>query len=238
MKVGILAAGIGSRLQPYTNDKPKALLEINKTTMIGNLIKQLKDNNLKDFVIIVGHEDKKLINYLRNTFPKDHFKFIYNSNYYNMNNIYSFYLLKPYVLNEDLILANSDLICEDAIVELLAKSPLNTVMVDNKKKLNEESMKILINDKGHISQMGKELIPSASYGEYIGLLKLSHDRVSQIMETVGDFIHKGEVNVWYENAINKDLRILELLPISTSGHQWFEIDTHEDYSSAIEIFGL
>lgn len=237
MKIAILAAGVGSRLQPLTNDKPKSLLKIKNGTIIGKLVNQFKLNGFNEFIIVLGYQEKKLKDYLTYTFPNEHFEFIYNSNYEIMNNIYSFYLLRPFIKENNLLLVNSDLVCEDAIIKIAVDSPLNTLIVDDIKILNEEEMKVMVTEEGHISHIGKGLPPSKSYGEYIGLLKFDKKTVNKIMKTAEKFIRNGLTNEWYENVINYELPKLRLKPVPIKGLKWLEVDTVGDYKRALEIFG-
>ncbi len=65
MKAMILAAGIGSRLQPITNTKPKALVELNGVTMLERTINKLKDAGIDEFVINVHHFPEMIIDFLK-----------------------------------------------------------------------------------------------------------------------------------------------------------------------------
>ena len=51
-KAIILAAGGGSRLFPYTKDKPKCLVELNGTTLLDYQIESLKSAGIKDIIIV------------------------------------------------------------------------------------------------------------------------------------------------------------------------------------------
>lgn len=51
MKVMILAAGEGQRMQPLTNDRPKALLPVDGKPLIEHLIHALAREGFEDFVI-------------------------------------------------------------------------------------------------------------------------------------------------------------------------------------------
>jgi NDP-sugar pyrophosphorylase family protein len=64
MKAMILAAGIGSRLLPLTNDKPKALIEIGGMTMLEMTIRYLKRNGITEFIINVHHFADQIVEYL------------------------------------------------------------------------------------------------------------------------------------------------------------------------------
>jgi len=55
MKAMIFAAGLGTRLRPLTNNKPKALVEVNGTPMLGLLISKLKQSGFDTIVINVHH---------------------------------------------------------------------------------------------------------------------------------------------------------------------------------------
>ncbi len=67
MKAIIFAAGIGSRLKPLTNDRPKALVEFNGQYLIAGVINKLKNAGVTDIIVNVHHFADKLINYLENT---------------------------------------------------------------------------------------------------------------------------------------------------------------------------
>ncbi|MBS3806229.1 MAG: nucleotidyltransferase family protein [Bacteroidales bacterium] len=55
MKAMIFAAGKGSRLQPLTLEKPKALVEVGGTTMLEHTIRHLRDYGIESIVINIHH---------------------------------------------------------------------------------------------------------------------------------------------------------------------------------------
>ena len=55
MKGMILAAGLGTRLKPFTESHPKALLPINGKTLLQRNIEYLQSFNVKDIVVNVHH---------------------------------------------------------------------------------------------------------------------------------------------------------------------------------------
>lgn len=64
MKVMILAAGRGERMQALTQQTPKPLLTINGIPLIVHLINQLKKQGLTHLVINVSYLKEKIIDYL------------------------------------------------------------------------------------------------------------------------------------------------------------------------------
>ena len=65
MKAMILAAGLGTRLRPLTNDRPKALVEVNGSTLLEITIARLKKFGVREFIVNVHHFADKVIAYLK-----------------------------------------------------------------------------------------------------------------------------------------------------------------------------
>jgi len=55
MKAVILAGGLGTRLRPLTNKKPKPMLPLDKKPLLEHLIKWIKKNGIKDIVLCVSY---------------------------------------------------------------------------------------------------------------------------------------------------------------------------------------
>ncbi|RLD90177.1 MAG: nucleotidyltransferase family protein [Bacteroidetes bacterium] len=65
MKAFILAAGLGSRLAPLTNHKPKALVAVNGKPMLQNLIERLKSQGFDELLINVHHFGGLVVDFLK-----------------------------------------------------------------------------------------------------------------------------------------------------------------------------
>jgi NDP-sugar pyrophosphorylase family protein len=64
MKAMIFAAGLGTRLKPLTNSRPKALIEINGKTLLEIIIKKLARSGFSDIVINVHHFAEQIVDFL------------------------------------------------------------------------------------------------------------------------------------------------------------------------------
>lgn len=70
MRAMILAAGLGTRLRPLTNDRPKALVEINGRTLLEITLVRLRGFGIREVIVNVHHFADMLVEYLK---AKDNF---------------------------------------------------------------------------------------------------------------------------------------------------------------------
>ena len=60
----ILAAGLGTRLRPLTDDRPKALVEVDGVTLLERTIRRLESAGINHIVINVHHFAEKVVDFL------------------------------------------------------------------------------------------------------------------------------------------------------------------------------
>ena len=65
MKAMILAAGLGTRLRPLTDDRPKALVEVNGRTLLEITLSRLRSFGVSEVIINVHHFADMIVEYLR-----------------------------------------------------------------------------------------------------------------------------------------------------------------------------
>jgi mannose-1-phosphate guanylyltransferase len=70
MKAMILAAGLGTRLRPLTNDRPKALVEVAGRTLLEITLSRLRTLGIREVIINVHHFADMVVDYLK---KKDNF---------------------------------------------------------------------------------------------------------------------------------------------------------------------
>ena len=68
MRAMILAAGLGTRLQPLTNNIPKALIKIRDKTLLEIAIDNLLNNGFDKIIINVHHFAEKVIQFISQNF--------------------------------------------------------------------------------------------------------------------------------------------------------------------------
>ncbi len=65
MKAMILAAGLGTRLRPLTNDRPKALVEVAGQTLLEITLRRLRDFGIREVIVNVHHFADMVVDYLK-----------------------------------------------------------------------------------------------------------------------------------------------------------------------------
>jgi mannose-1-phosphate guanylyltransferase len=65
MKAMVLAAGLGTRLRPITNTRPKALVEVGGQTLLEITLLRLKAYGVRDVIINVHHFTNMIVEYLK-----------------------------------------------------------------------------------------------------------------------------------------------------------------------------
>jgi NDP-sugar pyrophosphorylase family protein len=65
MKAMILAAGLGTRLRPLTDNRPKALVEVAGRTLLEITLSRLKSFGIRDVIINAHHFAQMMVDYLK-----------------------------------------------------------------------------------------------------------------------------------------------------------------------------
>jgi len=65
MKAMVLAAGLGTRLRPLTNDRPKALVEVAGRTLLEITLSHLRESGIQDVIVNVHHYADMMVDYLK-----------------------------------------------------------------------------------------------------------------------------------------------------------------------------
>ena len=119
MKAIILSAGEGSRMRPLTLTKPKTMLPVAGKPIIQYNIESLRDNGVKDILIIVRYKEDMVKNYF-----KDGKEFGVNITYKTQKDFLgtanAIYYGKDYI-NESLIVLNGDIIIDAEIINEIIK---------------------------------------------------------------------------------------------------------------------
>lgn len=230
----ILAAGLGSRLRPLTDCKPKCLLEVDKKTLLEHQLRALRNAGLQLITIVTGHFHDQVEAFVRSNFPGDSIRICRNNFYQTTNNAYSLGL----ALKKEggpFLLLDGDLLFENQLLKRLVESKKENLFVVDRQldALTDEAMKVSFNNAGQIICFSKKINPAKAAGEYIGIARLGNKWFERLYNAVESMDAKARENAYYEDIINPLIPSSPPLNIlCTGGHRWTEIDTCKDLTAA------
>lgn len=238
MNAIVLAAGKGIRLLPFTEHRPKCLLEINNIPIIQRTLEQLGACGIERAVVVAGHYAELVeskVKELAASLPSLAVDVVVNPVYYKTGTIYSLWLAREWTAG-GFLLVEGDVICDLELMRRLVEHPSDDVLVvDSDSELGEEEMKVFCGPQG-LERISKVLIGEECYGEYVGLAKFGPDGAQTFMQSVGELIQDGRVSEFYEAAIERLLPSFSLELMGVEGARWTEIDYIDEYLKAREIF--
>lgn len=233
MKYIILAAGIGRRLHPLTNENPKALFKLDEnTTVIERTVNEIKnaDENAQ-IIVVTGFYKEKFIEILK--CYKD-IIFVHNPFYGVTNSIASLWFAREH-LDGDTVILNADIVfdrslCQDEI----AKKTVGTLVLVDSSIKTDGDYNVQVHDN-KVTVMSKEL--KEYFGEYAGITKLDAAGAKVLKEEVDYMINKGYYDQWYENALVQVIftKNFELKYVDIAVYSWTEIDNVDDLLQAKRI---
>jgi choline kinase len=233
MKAIILAAGLGSRLRPITNDVPKCMVPVNGIRIIDKQIDNLLINGITEIYVVDGYKADILANHLKEIYPQVHI--VSNPRYAETNNMYSLFLTAQYVKGEEFLLMNSDVYYDASVIKGMIEGEDQSKIACDRSGYLEESMKITLNDK-KIDHISKKITEEEHYAVSIDVYRISkEDSLTLFKEVEDTIIGRKDENSWTEVALDNIFKDTHFLPYIIDG-RWFEIDNHDDLHKAEEIF--
>ena len=243
MQAIILAAGMGKRLKELTRNNTKCMVKVNGETLIERLLHQLDKVNLSHVVIVVGYESRKLIEYINTLGITTPITFVDNPIYDKTNNIYSLYLAKDYMREDDTLLFESDIILEDRILTGLIEDPRETLaLVDEYKPwMDGTCLRLDANDRIIDFISGKKFDFTNTKGCYktVNIYKFSkHFAEKQYIPFLNAYQEALGVNEYYEQVLRVITMLdeAEIVGKRLNGEKWYEIDDEQDLDIAETLF--
>lgn len=243
MKAIILAAGMGSRLKNITKDKTKCMVEVNGESLIKRLLKQLEKYTLEEIVIVTGYKEEILKEYINNLGIKTKIKFYNNDIYDKTNNIYSLGLVEKELLNNDILLIESDLIFEDKLLKNIINSSYKNLAVVSEYESWMDGTCVRLDDENNvvdfISSQRFSFNEVENLYKTVNIYKLSKEfNQKYYIPFLKAYISSKGTNQYYESVFETLIKIIpnELKGLKIEGLKWYEIDDKQDLDIAESLF--
>ena len=245
MNVIILAAGMGTRLMPYTSDRPKCMVSLAGKSILSYQLQVLKNRGLNDITIVTGYRQEKLI--------APGAARINNADYATTNMAHSLFCARDvFGQGQAVLVAYADIIYSDAVLDsLLAATSHICVTVDLKwrdywcKRFGDplsDAETLRLDANGRILELGRK--PQSLddiQGQYIGLMKFSEQGAAALKKCYDQALIEGTLG---GKAVGKAYMTDLLQHVVNSGYavqavpirgQWIEIDSAQDLVNPVTI---
>lgn len=234
MKALILAAGLGTRLAPITDDFPKCMTEVAEgKTIIEKQIDNLHSVGITDITVISGYKADLLKSYLESKYKG--LNIVESVDYRTTNNMYSAFLGAPYVGGNEFLMMNADVFYDASVLEALLNSEAKDAIVTDIGRYIEESMKV-VEENGKLMRISKTITPEEALGSSIDVYRFSVEGGKLFFNKCDEYINqRKELKMWSEVALNDILPEANFKACPLIG-RWFEIDNHEDLAAARKLF--
>ena len=179
----IIAAGMGSRLEHFTDEKPKCMVEIDGRSILSYQLEALRSVGIDDIHIVRG--------YLADQLVVDGATYHENPDYQDNNILLSLFCAES-ALEGGLITTYSDIVYTPEVVRRVVDSPHDIALVvdrqwsqayEGRHDHPPAQAELTRVDGDRVTKVGKQVGPDGSVGEFIGLAKYSA-RGAEIMRDV------------------------------------------------------
>lgn len=234
MMIGvILAAGMAKRLRPLTDEKPKCLLEVGGKTLLQRTVDAMISAGVKEFVVVTGYRAEMIREFLTVNYQLSIINYIDNVDFEHNNNIFSLWLAMQKLHGQEVLLMDSDILCDPEAVRRVARKT-NPALAMQQHELGEEEMKIVVDEAGRITEISKTCSPADAIGESVGIEKMTPAYTEAIYQELRKMIlDEGLIDIFYERAFER------LIPqgytfevVDTTDLFSYELDTPEDLEKA------
>ena len=239
MRAIIIAAGRGSRLEHYTDERPKCMVEVAGRSILDHQLDALDDHGIDDIHVIRGYLADKLV--------VDGATYHANPDWRDNNILHSLFCAES-AMDQGFLSTYSDIVYTPKVVGAAVEAPGDiSLVVDRQWRRayidrtdHPPSQAELVRvDGDRVTAVGKHVEPDGAAGEFIGLAAHTKTGSRWIRETFADLcrrldddemfrqgrpFRKAYLADLYEVMIERDIPI-HWSPVDGG---WREIDTVED----------
>jgi histidinol-phosphate/aromatic aminotransferase/cobyric acid decarboxylase-like protein/choline kinase len=242
-KAVILAAGIGDRLRPFTNELPKCLVEVAGVPILDNALAHLSSLGTQEVAIVVGHHKTAVIERYGQSHLGMSIAYVESEDYETTNNIYSLWLARDH-LTQDTLLLEADVFFERAVLErLLSQGGGNLAIVSRHESWMSGTV-VGVDARGRVQATINTQHQEAGF-DYSKVYKTANlylfrqDFLSRyFLPQLEAYITSGDYDEYYESILTTlgHRGKNSLIAVDCDDLKWFEIDDESDRLSAEYMF--
>lgn len=243
MQSVILAAGLGKRLKELTSDHTKCMVKVNGITLIERALRQLDECSMDRIIIVTGYKAEALEDFVRTLGIRTPIVYVRNNEYEKTNNIYSLWLTKDYLTEDDTLVLESDIIFEKAVLDRMLSSNKKCMTFVAKPEPWMDGSVVSLDKDGNIRNfISTRTFDFSNINDYyktVSIYKFSREFLEkEYIPFLDAYVKAWGNSQFYESAL-KVIAIQEKPVISAmvlDKEKWYEINDIQDLDIAQTLF--
>lgn len=237
----VLAAGQGTRLKPWTNEKPKCLVEVCGQTILDRALDAFERAGVLETVVVIGFMAGAVRARLASRAGPMRVRCIENLEYATTNSMFSL-LLGLRDCAEACWILEGDVILDDKILRIPDSGSFcwyadayrpdmdGAFLVRDE---NSRAKDVLI-----LSPQATLPVAASSLRKSIGLLRLNQAAAGELRCWLESGVLQGKRNVYYDLIVKEQLAQWPVTVVDVLGLPWCEVDTPGDLTYGERLFGI
>ena len=237
----LLAAGLGSRLAPFTDAVPKCMVPVSGMPILGRLVRSLDLCGFDRLVVVTGYRADVIRAYLGESFGGLAVDYVVSPKFETTNNIYSLWLVRD-VIDEAFLLVESDLVFDpDLLVPLLRPDRIAV----SRQLPWMSGTTVTLDGDGNVDTFYPP--PPGVYGEHctdaghlmaVNICSLSRATWNEVRRRLDEHVAAGETGTFYETVFAEMTAqgCMAAEAVIFPADRWYEIDAAVDLRAAELIF--
>jgi NDP-sugar pyrophosphorylase family protein len=244
-KVGavILAAGMGTRLRPLTNDRPKALVEVNGTPILHNALRQLSRAGIAEACLVVGYRHEQIRAACGLEYEGVRLQYVQSSSFQTTGSAHSLWLAREF-LKRDALVLEGDVFFEAGVLQALLGDDhfkLNAAVAPFAPPLTGTTVDLLPGSTriARFHRDPRSAAPSVKLFKTVNIYSFPGDFSRRVMlPSLSRCEIQGRVQLFLEELLQELVAggKAEIAAVDCGGLKWYEIDDESDLAVAREIF--
>ena len=231
MKAIILAAGVGKRLWPVTQHRPKCLIDFGGRSLLVRYFEALASVGIREAVLVVGYKQDMIRAAVGTVLSGVRARFVVNDQYQRGSITSLWQATKDF--DGDVVIMDADVLFHREILHRLVASsfPTALLMDETVKQQTEECMVVV--EGGRVIALTKKMpLHYDVAGEGVGFLKVAHRDSGELVQSLSRHMDRGELDMEYEDALLEFFGQARVGFERIGGLPWVEIDFPEDVDRA------
>ncbi len=227
----VLAAGVGKRLAPLTDERPKGLIELGGRSLLGRLLDGLQAAGAHETALVVGYRQEAIRAALGSSHRGMPLRYLENQAYARGPRL-SLWTGRGELGRDDVVLADGDVLFAPALLQRVIASPAPNAFLAEPAFLDTGEEVILYSrdadpDRVVAIRRGVAGPPATAYdsrAEWVGFAKIGRAAGRDLVTILDGFVAEGRVDGDYEAALDALLPRHAFAAVPTTGLPWIAID--------------